>query len=450
MSTVDSLTPPDPPPGDRPPARGPRRRRLLAVIRGLPRRRLVAISIGLCLAVVLATGYLILNWPGVTGAPLVIDKPNTIVAGQTITRPIEIAADNVTLRRLTVRAGGAAAIRVRTGVTGTVIEDTEIHCTTRKTDGIVPGGYSALRVKTFGCRRSFAHSPTAPATIVDCEQDGRPYAPGSTATPDPGHPSSEAPPASATAPTPLSYWPGPATTGVPPGTALKESGSLNLRTDGEIVTGLNITGCVNVYARNVRITKSKINCSSPTFAIRTLESTVNLVVEDVEINSSNRNSAAVCCGNYTLRRLNIHHMIDGPRLGDRSTVVDSWIHDLFRTPVSHNDTLQTTAGSDMVVRHNRLDAYKPSTKDPMNACLMIGSTTGPTVRNLLVEDNYCAGGNFSIGIRPDLVASNIVIRNNTFGRDCRYGVVSRASYPGISWDRSSNVWFDTGRPVPTP
>jgi hypothetical protein len=247
-------------------------------------------------------------------------------------------------------------------------------------------------------------------------------------------------------PTPISYWPSASTTGVPAGTVLRDSGSLALRTDGQLVTGLNITGCVTVYARDVRITRSKISCGSPAYAIRTMKSVVNLVVEDVEINGLGTNGVTICCGNYTLRRVNMHGMTDGPRLGTNTTVVDSYIHDLARISGSHNDTLQITGGVGAVVRHNTLQPHNPVTDDPMNACLMVGSETAPETRNLLFEDNYCNGGNWSIGIRRDLVAVNVVFRDNKFGRDYRYGIVARPQHPGITWE-SNNVWFDNGQPI---
>ena len=253
--------------------------------------------------------------------------------------------------------------------------------------------------------------------------------------------------APAAPPTPITYWPGPTNTGVPAGTVLRNSGSLDLRTAGQVITNLNIVGCVAVRASNVIIRRSKITCNSPTYSIRVYDTATNLIVEDVEINGSGRNSAAVCCTNYTLRRLNIHNVIDGPRLSTRTSVVDSWIHDLNRVPSSHNDTLQTTGGSNIIVRHNRLEPYKASTNDPFNACIMIGSTTSDAVRNLTFENNYCNGGNYSIGVRDDLVASNIVIRNNKFGRNYRYGIIARPNQTGILFTRATNVWFDNGQPV---
>jgi hypothetical protein len=440
MAGVDDLPPATPPTPDNPTSR-PRRGLLLVVV------------IGICLAMVAGTGYLILTIAGPgRDAPLVLDQPNTVLWGQTVNRPIEIAADHVTLRRLTIHTGGTAAIRVRDGVQNAVIEDTEIDCVGDDTDGIVPGDYSAVRVRTQGCRQPFLQRTDAPASIIDSTADGQPYdaARATAGTPTPMDFGTEPPPApegAAMAPTPMSYWPGPENTGVPAGTVLKESGSLDLREPGEVVSNLNITGCVTVRAKNVTIRNSRITCDSATFSIRTYDSVTDLLVENVEINGSGKNSAAVCCSDYTLRRANIHHVIDGPRLSSNSTIIDSWIHDLARVPDSHNDTLQTTGGSNIVVRHNRLEPHKPSTKDPLNACLMIGSTTSDSVTNLLVEENYCDGGNYSIGIRDDLVASNIVIRGNRFGRNFRYGIVARPDQAGVSWDRGSNVWFDSGLPV---
>jgi hypothetical protein len=248
-------------------------------------------------------------------------------------------------------------------------------------------------------------------------------------------------------PTPITYWPSASNTGVPAGTVLRNSGSLALRTAGQVVTGLNIAGCVTVYASNVKITRSRITCNSTTYSVRALGGVRGLVMEDVEINGGGLNSAAVCCSDFVIRRANIYNVIDGPRLGNNTTVIDSYIHNLARVPSSHNDSFQTTGGDNILIQHNRIETYNATLKDPMNACLMIGSTTAPSVTNLLMTDNYCNGGNYSIGVRTDLVASNVRITRNKFGRNYRYGVIARPSQAGIFWERSSNVWFDNGLPV---
>jgi len=239
-------------------------------------------------------------------------------------------------------------------------------------------------------------------------------------------------------------YPGPDNTGVPAGTTLRRSGSITVEKDGQVIDGLDIQGCVLVTADNVVIRRSRIRCADK-YSIRTLNAT-NLLVEDVEIDGRGMNEAAVCCANYTLRRLDISNVIDGPRLADNTVIEDSWIHHLHRRAGSHNDTLQTTGATNVTIRRNALEAFHPDNDDPMNACLMIGSTTGPVVANLIFEGNYCNGGNYSIGIRRDLNASNVQIRNNTFGRDHRYGVVAEP-HPGVIWDTASNIYLDDLRPV---
>ncbi|MGX7676051.1 hypothetical protein [Plantactinospora sp. DSM 117369] len=427
------------------------------------RRRATVIGIfGVTAALLAASGYLVLNVAGqpVRAAPMVLDQPGTVLWGQTVDRPIEVAADNVTIRRVKVRTGGAAAIVIRSGVVGTLIEDTEIRCTSAGTDGVVPGGYSALRVRINGCRQAFRQTGGNPATIVESSQDGKPYriegpsgpTGGPMPPPDPDPDSramAQRPPyAPASAPpTPITYWPGPGNTGVPAGTALRNSGSLSLRTAGQVVSGLNIVGCVTVAAANVQILRSRITCNSTTYSIRTLAGATNLLIQDVEINGMAKNSASICCGNYTLRRGNVYNMIDGPRLADNTRIFDSYLHSLARVAGSHNDVLQSTGGNNIIVRHNTLLSYNPVTRDPFNSCLTIGSETSPSLTNLTFEDNYCNGGNYSIGISPRLIGSNILFRNNKYGRDYRYGVVSGWNRPGVIWERATNVYFDNGQPV---
>lgn len=260
---------------------------------------------------------------------------------------------------------------------------------------------------------------------------------------------SDSPPVNPSAPAPTG-WPGPDNTGVPAGTELTASGALTITDDGAVVSDLDITGCVDVRASDVTITRSRITCNRTAPAVRLDSGFTGLLLEDVEIDGQGATSVTICCGNYTIRRANIHSTEDGPRLGSNTVVEDSWIHGLIRQEGSHNDALQTTGAVNVTVRNNRLEAYNPATDDPFNAAIMIGSTAAPEeVRNLLFEGNYCNGGNYTIGIREDLNAVNIVFRRNTFGRDYRYGVVARWNHPGVSWD-DSNVYADSDAPVVEP
>ncbi|MGA3565156.1 hypothetical protein [Melissospora conviva] len=372
--------------------------------------------------------------------PLVLDRPGQLLQGEHLDRPVEIAAADVTLRGLRISSDAAALVTVRPGITGARIEETELHCAGPQTDGIVSGGYVAVQVEAYGCGKPFAQRRDAPAAVIRSRSDGVAYRLPAVTETDMSR-------AAAPARLPLEQWPGPTSTGVPPGTQLRKvSGKLRLNTDGEVVSGIDLTGCVEVRAKNVTIEKSRITCDSSTFSIRTHDSAANLLISDVEIDGTGRNSTAICCANYTARRVNIHHALDGPRLSDNTVVEDSWIHSLSRQPGSHNDTLQITGGRNVLVRGNRLDAYRDDTDDPMNACIMIGSTTG-VVRDVRFVGNYCDGGNYSVHTRADLNGANILIRDNRYGRNQRYGVVSDPDQAGILFDQHSNVWFDNVQPV---
>ncbi|WP_326562734.1 hypothetical protein [Micromonospora sp. NBC_01796] len=398
---------------------------------------------------------------------MAVYKDGTVIDGAVVNGYIHVRANNVTIKNSTIRYGGAShAVRIFDGFSGTVVEDTKIHCGSARTNGLVFGNYTARRVQIFGCRNGFMYSDSAPATIVESTWNGKAVNAGAEIGPAPEPPPSEstatpsarpsasrttAPPASSAPPREVAgripeSFPGPDNTGVPAGTTLKASGSINATKDGQVFTGLDIKGCFTVTAKNVILRKSRISCGG-LYSIRTLGGAANLLVEDVEINGQAKNSAAVCCGDYTLRRVEITNTIDGPRLGSNTVIENSWIHHLARTSGSHNDALQTTGASNIVVRGNSLETYNPTTGDPFNACIMIGSTTGPSVNNLTFEQNYCNGGNYSVGIREDLKGSNIQFRQNVFGRNYRFGVVARPGQAGISWDKASNVWVDNRKPV---
>lgn len=439
---------------------------------GHGRPRFVARSrlmlVGLCGIALALTGFGVAAAGPVRGS-VTVTTDGSVIDGWRITGYLHVKADGVRIRNTVVRHAGQYAVRIFEGSVGTIVEDSDVYCLTGRTSGLAFGNYTARRVRLHGCAVGFVHSEAAPARIIESTWNGKAV----PSDPPESVSSTTTEPTAATATAPVTgtrtgradasrvrrtddspVWagatrasfPGAANTGVPAGTTLRQSGSLTLGTDGQVVDGLDIVGCVLVTAANVTIRRSRISCAD-TYSIRTLNA-INLLVEDVEIDGRGVNQAAVCCSDYTLRRLDISNAIDGPRLADNTVVEDSWIHHLRRRAGTHNDTLQTTGATNVRIRRNALDAYHPEAGDPMNACLMIGSTTAPVVANLVFEGNYCNGGNFSIGIRPDLRAGDIEVRGNAFGRDHRYGVVARP-HPGVEWEASSNVYLDDLRPVPS-
>lgn len=240
-----------------------------------------------------------------------------------------------------------------------------------------------------------------------------------------------------------SLWPGPDNTGVPDGTRLSAyTGSRNITKANTTIDGKTIDGCVQVRAANVTIRRSKITCSGE-LVVRVYDD-ANLTLEDSELDGGGA-AMAIGYGDYTLRRVEIRNINEGPRVSSNTVIEDSWIHGLVRREGDHHDILQTTGGVKMVVRHNNLDAYDPQTRDPFNAAFMVGAETGQ-LADLLVEDNLMTGGNYTVNIRDDSQISGVVFRNNTFARNARYGPVTGQDTPGVTWERS-NVFQDTGDPV---
>jgi hypothetical protein len=227
-------------------------------------------------------------------------------------------------------------------------------------------------------------------------------------------------------------FPNAGTTGVPAGTALTRSGSLDVKQRGTVIDGLDIDGCVDVKADDVTIRRSRITCARPTTAVRLFDGYHNLTLEDVEIDGSGRVSAAVGFSDYTLVRVNIHDVSDGPRMGENTMIRDSYIHDLARREGSHNDAIQVSGGSNIQILHNRLDVYAAATGDFFNAAIMVG-TQSARVEDMLIEGNYLDGGNYTVNFRADLTARDVVARDNVFGPHHRYGFLARGNLPGVEW-----------------
>lgn len=231
-------------------------------------------------------------------------------------------------------------------------------------------------------------------------------------------------------------FPDASTTGPRDGHALAPSGSLTITQPGTVVADLYVDGCIDVKTTGVTITDVVVNCSRATTAINVNDG-ATATIQYTEINGNGVVSAAVGFSGYTLSHVDIHSVKDGPRMNSNVQVLDSWIHGLVRTSDSHNDALQTTGGTGIVVRGNTLQPFDGG--DPMNAAIMIGSENQP-LRNVVIENNYLDGGNYTILARADLNGGNIVVRNNVFTRHFRYGPYRGAS--GMSAD-STNVFADT-------
>ncbi|MBX9244513.1 carbohydrate-binding protein, partial [Actinotalea ferrariae] len=129
---------------------------------------------------------------------------------------------------------------------------------------------------------------------------------------------------------------------MPPGTELTPSGSLRITEDGAVVEGLDIDGCVVVAADDVTIRASRIRCTDTpdNRAVVRDGDHSGLLIEDVEIDGGGTTDIGVDVSRVVLRRLDIHHVNDGVRMGSDIVLEDSWIHDLSRIDDLHPDAVQ--------------------------------------------------------------------------------------------------------------
>ncbi|WP_432561314.1 right-handed parallel beta-helix repeat-containing protein [Kineococcus sp. SYSU DK003] len=230
------------------------------------------------------------------------------------------------------------------------------------------------------------------------------------------------------------------TTGVPAGTVLTPSSDLDIWEFGAVLDGLDVQGCLTVHVPNVTVRNSKITCNDETLRAVSLIDAPGFVMEDSEIVSDGSAEVAIGWGGYTLRRVDIRGTQDGPRLGDNVVITDSYVHDLVRDPDVHTDAMQSTSGSNILVRHNTLDPRQQGSTDFVNSAVMLGTETGSRrLQNARFEGNFFNGGTYSVNVACSANVSDVFFEGNSFGHGSKYGAVTAPA--GVTF--TENRWFDT-------
>ncbi|WTX00783.1 right-handed parallel beta-helix repeat-containing protein (plasmid) [Streptomycetaceae bacterium NBC_01309] len=181
---------------------------------------------------------------------------------------------------------------------------------------------------------------------------------------------------------------------------------------GTVIDGKDIPCSVRVTADGVRITRSKVTATGQ-WGVYLVDRHTDLLVQDVEIVGTADCEYGVGFQSVKSVRIDVSGCSDGVKMERGASLVDSWIHDLSRGPGDHNDGVQITGGSDITIRHNRIENPRNQT----SAILVGGEFGSPS--NILVENNFLDGGNYTVYLDPK--GSNRVIRNNVFTRNYVYG-----------------------------
>ncbi len=241
------------------------------------------------------------------------------------------------------------------------------------------------------------------------------------------------------APTAAAY-PDASTTGVRDGVTLSPSGSITVTQDGAVVEGLDITGRIDVRADDVTIRNVRVS-SSASHLIRNHGK--NLLVEDVTLVGQQPCSAGIAFTNYTARRVDVSGCADGMKANGNVVIEDSYIHDLRKWPGTHNDGIQSTGGSNMVIRNNTIEG---AFRDSVSAIKFTSEFNH--LSDVTIEGNKFFGGNYTIYLtkKPGMRApTDIRIADNVFVRDsAKWGWLFNDNHSSQVF--VNNTW-DDGSPV---
>ncbi len=255
------------------------------------------------------------------------------------------------------------------------------------------------------------------------------------------------------------YIPDATNTGVPAGTPLTvHQGDLRITEPGTVVDGLDVRGVVYVDALDVVIRNSIIRgraankqealvlVALPSERVPTGGSAL---VEDSELYNSSPGSwvDGVRGANFTLRRVNVHHVIDMVHIyGANVTVEGSYLHDNLHyenDPAqggnpTHDDSIQIQVGSNIRIFGNNISgAY--------NTGIQFTQDRG-IVSDVVIDRNLLDGGGCMINLAEKGRGpfQGIVIRDNTFGRNMRLANCAIISPPTTILTTANNYFTDGG------
>jgi hypothetical protein len=247
--------------------------------------------------------------------------------------------------------------------------------------------------------------------------------------------------------------PGPGNTGVPSGTRLSvHEGDLTITTPNTVVDAKEIRGIVWVRAANVTIKRSLItgrHTSTDLALIMVQGEGSSVRVEDTEMYAKSQNAhiRGIIGSNFTLTRVNMHHVIDQMVItGSNVLVQDSWLHSNlhyakdpnYNNTPSHDDNAQISIGNNIKFLRNTLAGTH-------NAAIQVTQDRG-AVSNVVFSDNHVSNGGCSMNLAQKAHGpmKGFIVKNNVFTRTqihkgCAM-IVDSGTLPLMSV--SNNKWDD--------
>jgi len=237
---------------------------------------------------------------------------------------------------------------------------------------------------------------------------------------------------------PLADYPNAATTGWRhTGVVLKPSAGMTVTKPGTVLDGLDIAGNLDIKANDVTVQRSRITAGA-FYPVRVYPHVTGFRLLDSEVVGVNSATSSCAVGvtgsDLTLERVDIHDCADGFHPGDRSTIRDSYIHDLWlgtdaagiRVTDTHNDGVQVMSGSHFVIEHNRIEIGHNE-----NAAVFVKSDFGP-ITDVRIERNYLNGGSYTIfgSDTASAAVTDVSIIGNIFGPSRLFGSLLASKWSG--------------------
>jgi len=230
------------------------------------------------------------------------------------------------------------------------------------------------------------------------------------------------------------------------------TGSLEFRTDGQVVEGVEIRTSQGLYVpasdvtfRNVRIVYT--GALDGDFTMVNLNYNSGTVFQDCELDGQGKVARAITGSGVTVRNCHIHDVGNGIETDTPLVAEGNYLHDVYEPDGTdwHADGIQTPASADGVtIRHNTIFGREPCT----SAVNVMGTLADPAT-DVLIEHNLLAGGGYTLYAGP---GSHYRVVDNHFTTRFSPKV---GGYNIWYWDpsedgdvsRAGNVIDETGTPA---
>lgn len=206
------------------------------------------------------------------------------------------------------------------------------------------------------------------------------------------------------------------------------SQGLVLDEPGQVVQNVVLTHSVRINAP--RVTLRNVRIETRDF-YGVLVAAPHILLEDVTVVGRSRTTmagiAALDGGSFVARRVDVSGVEDGVRMGSRSVLEDSFVHDLAGGPTAHYDAVVAEHVRGWTIRSNTI--LNPHTQTSAIS-FGAGSSQGRVVRNAV------AGGGYAMYAGPD-AGRDIRVEDNVFLQS----VSAKGGFygPVAGWD-SRNAW----------